>query len=292
MAKAIVLGAAGMLGQDLVLELRKRSWDTVALDIANLDLTDPVAVARLSSGEFGPEVRWCVNCAAYTAVDGAEDHKDAAYAVNALAPGYVGQACAIAGVRLLHVSTDFVFDGESSEPYDESARPNPLAVYGRTKLDGEEAALAAGCAALVVRTAWLYGPGGKCFPKTMLRAWLEGGSLRVVADQFGTPTYTGDLARVLGDLIERDPPAGVYHAGGPDTMSWHAFAELSLRVYAELSRDGRGIDIAPIRTEDWPTPARRPRYSALSFGKCASLGIAPMRPTVEALREFWTRFDR
>lgn len=278
-----------MLGHDVLPELRARGWEPVALDLADLDLTDPAAVARLSSGEFGRDVTWCVNCAAYTAVDRAEEEKDAAHAVNALAAGYVAQACALAGVRVLHMSTDFVFDGEASEPYTETAAPNPLGTYGRTKLEGEEAVLAGGRAAIVVRTAWLYGPGGKCFPKTIAAAWDAGEPLRVVGDQIGNPTYTRDLARVLADLIEKGPPGGVYHAAGPDAMSWHAFSRLSLRVYAERSGNVKPIEIEEIRTSDRPTPARRPKYSALSFAKCASLGIAPMRPTAAALREFWSR---
>jgi dTDP-4-dehydrorhamnose reductase len=284
MGTAIVLGAAGMLGGDVVTELTGRGWQAVPLDMADLDLTDPVQVARISSGEFG-KPDWCVNCAAYTAVDRAEDERDAAYAVNALAPGYVAQTCRMAGIRMLHISTDFVFDGSAAEPYDENAQPNPLGVYGHTKLEGEEAA----AGAVIARTAWLYGPRGACFPKTMARAWEAGKSLRVVADQQGNPTYTADLARVLVDLIDRDVPAGVYHTAGVDTMSWHRFAEVALQTLAEVKGIGRPVEIQPISTDDWPTPARRPHYSALSFAKCASLGIAPMRPTSEALREFWLR---
>jgi len=288
MPRAIVLGSAGMLGRDLAAAFERGGWEVVGLDIAELDLTDPSAVARMAAGEFG-EASWCVNCAAYTAVDHAESDPDAALRINALAPSYIAQACIAGGMKLLHVSTDFVFDGISDEPYSEEAPTHPLGVYGQTKMQGEEAVLQAGGRAIVVRTAWLYGPHGKCFPKSILNGWLGGRRLRVVADQFGNPTYTAELARVLVQLVELDPPGAIYHASGSETMSWHAFAQTALTTYAELHGTELVPEIEPIRTEDWPTPARRPRYSALSFAKCASLGIAPMRPTRECLREFWSR---
>jgi dTDP-4-dehydrorhamnose reductase len=288
MLKAIVLGSEGMLGRDVVAALTALGRPPVALDIADLDLTDPSAVARIASGEFG-EASWCVNCAAYTAVDRAEEERDAAYTVNAVAPGYVAQACLAAGMRLLHISTDFVFDGEAREPYDEDAAPNPLGVYGKSKLEGEEAVIGRG--ALVVRTAWLYGPHGKCFPKAMLNAWKAGRTLRVVADQFGCPTYTAELARVVADLMETEAPAGIYHAAGAEIMSWHVFAQTALNAYADLHGEGPAPVIEAIRTEDWPTLVRRPKFSALSFAKCTALGIAPMRPTADCLRDFWSRLS-
>lgn len=262
-----------MLGGDMVREFLNRGWDVVGLDVAELDVTDPLEVSRLSTDEFGSGLSWCVNCAAYTAVDRAEKEKDAAYSVNGLAPGYIAGACAIAGMRLLHVSTDFVFDGEAREPYDEQARPRPLGVYGLSKLEGEEAVAGR---ATIVRTAWLYGPHGKCFPKTILGAWREGKPLRVVSDQVGSPTYTGDLARVIGDLVEAKVPNGLYHAAGPDTMSWHSFAEAALRAHHVVSGiDTGSVRIEAIRTADWPTPAKRPLFSALSFAKCAASASNP-----------------
>ncbi len=152
-------------------------------------------------------------------------------------------------------------------------------------MEGEEAAVGA----VVVRTAWLYGPSGKCFPKSIVGAWQASKPLRVVDDQFGNPTYSADLAKVLGDLIEKDAAPGIYHAAGPNTMSWCEFARLAVEAYAEVFQCGHLPPVEPIATSAWPTAAKRPRYSALSFAKCAGLGIEPMRPAPAALREFWQR---
>jgi len=287
--KTLVLGHKGMLGSDLVAELERRGHSVVGLDLPEFDISDPMAGAKLAAGRYG-RVEWLLNCAAYTAVDRAETESDEAMKANALGPGYVARACAINGSRMLHVSTDFVFDGTKESPYDESDQPNPLGAYGHSKLEGEKAVRTAGCEALVVRTAWLFGPNGQSFPRTMIRAWRAGKSLRVVADQQGSPTYTADLARVLVDLVERSPDPGLYHAAGPEAMSWHAFALRALESYREAtSGKNEPIAIEPIATEDWPTPARRPRNSVLSFAKVAALGIEPMRPLAAALEEFSKR---
>ncbi|HEY3781811.1 MAG TPA: dTDP-4-dehydrorhamnose reductase [Fimbriimonadaceae bacterium] len=282
----LVIGAKGMLGTDLVREIESREYPVTAIDLDDLDITDPSAVAQISAGKFDIP-QWCINCAAYTAVDKAETEADAATLVNGIAPGYLAQACAIAGIRLIHISTDFVFDGEATEPYTEDAATNPMGAYGRTKLFGETAVLNNSREAIVARTAWLYGPNGNSFPKTMIKAWLAGKNLKVVADQVGTPTYTGDLARVLVDLAESGADAGIYHATGPDVTTWHEFAKKAIEIYSsEILGKEASVEIEPLKTEDWPTPAKRPKYSALSFEKIASVGIAPMRPMDHALREF------
>lgn len=284
----LVLGAKGMLGTDLVAELQKREIEHTALDIDDLDITDPTAVARLTTGEFG-RFDWWINCAAYTAVDKAETEQDAAFLVNGLAPGYLAQASQAANARLLHVSTDFVFDGEAKTPYREDAPTNPLGVYGKSKLQGEQSVLSVP-SHLVVRTSWLFGPNGASFPKTMIRAWLAGKGLRVVSDQVGTPTYTADLARVLADLIHRKPQGGIYHAAGPDIVTWHEVAAQALASYRdEVLRTNAPIQVEKIATADWPTPAKRPKYSALSFEKCAALGVHPMRPLAVTMEEFARR---
>lgn len=259
-----------MLGTDVRAELDRRGIPHVAPTSKEADITDPGAVAEYFAGLSEPTT--CINCAAYTAVDLAESQPDRAYAINAIGAGYLAQMCAMAGVRLIHVSTDFVFDGEASEPYREDAPTNPLGIYGASKLEGERSVLAA--AGTIVRTSWLFGPHGKSFPRTILGAFRAGKSLRVVADQFGCPTYTPDLAQVLVDLalLPMGPPPGIFHATGPDVMSWH---DLAGRVVEAAG--GNGEEVAPISTEDWPTPARRPKYSALSNEKIQSLGIAPMR---------------
>jgi len=278
-----------MLGSDVVTELKRRGHDVVAPTRQELDLTDPTSVAEVAAGKW-KEVQWCINCAAYTAVDKAEEERDQAMQVNGLGPGYLAQSCQMAGLRLLHVSTDFVFDGNSSRPYKEDDATNPQGSYARSKLHGEEAVLAGHGNAIIARTAWLYGPNGNSFPRTMIRAWLAGKTLRVVNDQTGSPTYTGDLARVLVDLIEKDAERGIYHAAGPDQMTWFDLARLAITAYRdEVLHEKRPIEIQPIKTEEWPTPAKRPKYSVLSFEKVSTLGIVPMRPTQEALLEFVKR---
>lgn len=277
--RALVFGGRGMLGTDLVAEFQKRAIETVAPSSREADVADPAQVAEwLSRG-------WdrVVNLAAYTAVDKAETEPDEAIRVNALGGGYVARGCALHGVPLLHVGTDFVFDGEKGEPYVETDRTNPLCSYARSKRQGEEAILLSGANAILARTSWLFGPNGASFPRTILRAAKAGKKLRVVADQTGCPTYTADLARVLADLVALQPPAGIYHCAGPEPMTWHELAVRTLRA--------AGIDapVEPITTEEWPTPATRPKYSVLSFEKVAALGVEPMRPIDDALREFIDR---
>jgi len=284
--KVLVVGGSGMLGQDLVAELQRREHSVLAPSSKDLDIADPASVAAVSAYEG---VKWCVNCAAYTAVDKAEEEVQQATELNALAPGYLARACAMAGIKLLHVGTDFVFDGQATEPYPEDTPTSPLGVYGRTKRDGEEAVLAALPIALIFRTAWLYGANGKSFPKTMINAWLAEKNLRVVDDQIGCPTYTGDLANTLAEAIEKDIFPGIYHATGPDAMTWRQFATLAVETYRDQNKIDRPVEIAPIRTEDWPTPATRPKYSVLSNAKLQAAGIPAMRPTRESLADFVSR---
>lgn len=281
--RVLVVGASGMLGHDVVGELRTRGHEVDAPSSTELDLTDVESVARLP--ERGP-YRWVLNCAAYTAVDRAESEPDAAANLNALGPRYLAMACALAGCRLLQVSTDYVFDGEKTTGYTEADPTNPLQVYGLTKRDGEENVLSTGAQALVVRTAWLYGLHGRCFPRSILEAWRAGKPLRVVDDQVGTPTYTPELARTLADLVEADPETGIYHAGGPEPMSWYEFALRTLKSFAKVSGSDVPIEIEPISTSQWLTPARRPRSTVLACSKLRALGIREMEPVDASLEKF------
>lgn len=283
--KVLVVGGSGMLGTDVVSALESRGHEVAAPSSSQLDLRDPVSVAEVASAD----VSWCVNCAAYTAVDKAESEPSLAFELNALGPGYLARTCALAGIKLLHVSTDFVFDGTSSTPYTEDSPVNPLGAYGRTKREGEEAVLAALPIALIFRTSWLYGPNGSSFPLTMIRAWQAEKKLRVVSDQTGCPTYTFDLAESIVAALEKDLFPGIYHATGPDTMTWHTFARLAIEAYRDVHGPSRVVEVEPIQTSDWPTPARRPAFSVLSNAKLQAEGIAPMRPTVDALQEFVSR---
>lgn len=281
--KVLVVGASGMLGSEVAKELRDRNHEVIAPSSAELNLTEPESVAAVAQMK---DIDWCINCAAYTAVDKAESEEQAAAELNALGPGYLARACAMANIKLVHVSTDFVFDGTASEPYREDDQTNPLGVYGRTKLAGEEAVQAGNPMALIFRTAWLYGPHGKSFPRTMIEAWRAGKNLKVVADQMGSPTYAPDLAQTIADAIEKDLFPGIYHATGPDAMTWHEFAVMVIRAYRDARGIVKNIEIAPVATKDWPTPATRPKYSVLSNQRLLGAGIESMRTTHDALQDF------
>lgn len=278
--RVLVPGAGGMLGRAVVAELLARGHEAVPTTRAELDLGDPMAAARLVSGDLGV-IGAVVNCAAYTAVDKAESEPQAAFDANGLGPSYLGMACQELGAALIHVSTDFVFDGSSSEPYAEDDETNPLSQYGRSKLYGEKA-LAGNPRARIVRTSWLFGEG-PCFPRTMVDAYRAGKRLRVVADQQGNPTYVPDLARVLVDLLERDAFPGIYHAVGPETTTWHDLAVRAIRAAM-----GETPEIEAVTMAEYPTPAARPKNSALGDTRLRALGIAPMRPLDEALAD-WVR---
>jgi dTDP-4-dehydrorhamnose reductase len=282
--RILVVGALGMLGSDVVKVLAESGRDVAAYDLAELDITNPDSVAETLTKE---PYQWCVNCAAYTAVDAAETNVDLATAVNTLGPGYLARACMASNTRLIHISTDFVFDGNKHEPYTEEDVPNPLGIYGHSKLEGEESL--ANSDAIILRTAWLFGPNGKSFPRTMIEAARAGKSLRVVADQIGSPTYTIDLAKTIAEAIESNLVGGLYHAAGPDIMSWHDFATLVIQEDRRQQGDPNPVDIAPIQTQDWPTPAKRPKYSALDSTRLHKAGITPMPPIQAGIEDFVSR---
>lgn len=223
-----------------------------------------------------------VNAAAWTDVDGAEQDPQAAARANAGGPARLARLCARRGVPLIHVSTDYVFDGMKGAPYTEQDAPNPTGVYGRTKLAGEQAALAAWDRVTVLRTSWIYSPGGKNFVRTMLAAAGRGVPLRVVADQRGCPTSAADLAAAILQVAEqalagwRPGYRGVFHAAGAGDTTWHGFA---LAVFEAASRHGRPMpEVTPIATADWPTPARRPPDSRLDCTRLAQVFGARLPP--------------
>jgi len=256
--KVLVTGAGGMLGQDVVSAARKAGDEVAALARAELDVTEASAVGR-AVAEAKPDA--VINCAAWTDVDGAETDPDGAHAVNATAVGNIARAAAAAGARLVHVSTDYVFDGArpaDAAPYVESDATGPRSVYGRTKLAGEQAvATAVGLSHAIARSSWLFGVGGRNFAATMLALAAERDELTVVDDQIGCPTYTGHLAPALLELAHGDAQ-GVFHvAGGGDPVSWNAFA-------AEIFRQAAtGTRALPCTTAEMPRPAPRPAFSAL-----------------------------
>lgn len=271
--RVLVTGAHGQLGR----ELSATCPEGVRLcvhDIDTLDITDAEAVAR-AVGRFAPEV--IVNAAAYTAVDKAQSDAERAQAVNAEAVAHLAQAAYVEGARLVQVSTDFVFDGQQGRPYRPEDAAAPLGVYGQTKYEGECAALdILGEQALIVRTAWVYSQYGQNFVKTMLRLMSEREHLGVVADQVGTPTWARGLAQALWQAVALKL-SGRHHWTDAGVASWYDFA-LAIRDEA-LARGllERSIPVHPLRTEDYPTPARRPSYSVLDkTATWAALGVTPV----------------
>lgn len=265
--KVLVTGGNGQLGRDVVSILQARGVQVIAPSMAELDFTAPASIDTVIA-KHRPD--WVINCAAYTQVDKAESEADVAFAVNRDAPGQLARAVTGTGGRLLHVSTDFVFDGKASAPYTESSPAQPLSVYGRSKLAGEQAVMEALPNAIILRTAWLYGINGHNFVKTMLRLAMAGKPLRVVDDQVGSPTWTMDLARVIAAMLDSDA-SGLFHYTNAGQTSWHGFA---CAILAEAASAGFAIktrEIEPIPTSNYPTPAERPAYSVLDTGRISAL---------------------
>lgn len=258
--KALVFGAGGQLGQEMI-AATPDGVDARGVDRATADIRDGSAVESVLLAERPAIV---INAAAYTAVDLAESEADMAVAVNVTGAANLAAACARADARLLHFSTDFVFDGNASEPYPPEAATGPLGVYGQSKLDGERAVLAAlPNSARVLRTSWLYSAHRSNFVKTMLRLMREKDSLSVVADQHGSPTWAAGLAEIAWRLATIDAPAGVYHWCDAGVTSWHGFAEAVQHIALEVGLLNNAIPIEPIATAAYPTAATRPGFSAL-----------------------------
>jgi len=262
----LVLGAAGMLGQDLTAALTQAGEEVTGLTRSALDITDRGAVLSAVKERSAQVV---VNCAAWTAVDDAEAREEEALQVNGHAAGYVAEACASSGARLVHLSTDYVFSGRGTRPYREDDTPAPRTAYGRTKLAGEEAVRRElGGDAYVVRTAWLYGAHGPNFIRTMIRLERERPTVDVVDDQRGQPTWTIDVAAQIVALTEADAPGGCYHATSSGEATWY---ELAREVFGQLGADEDRV--RPVSSDQYPRPAPRPAYSVLGHDAWAAAGI-------------------
>ncbi|GAB3880291.1 dTDP-4-dehydrorhamnose reductase [Terrabacter terrigena] len=276
--RALVTGASGMLAHDLVPTLRRAGWVVTALGRPDLDVTDPAECLAAAEGHD-----LVVNTAAYTAVDAAETDEAAAFAVNAVGAANVARACSRAGARLVHISTDYVFDGTAAEPYAVDHPVAPRSAYGRTKAAGEWAVRALCPTSWVVRTAWLYGAGGPNFVSSMLRLADERETVSVVDDQVGQPTWTVDLADLIVRLVEADAPYGIHHGTSGGQTTWCGFARA---VFQQNGLDpGR---IRPTTTEAYPRPAPRPAWSVLAHDSLRAAGVAPIgdwRRSVTALME-------
>jgi dTDP-4-dehydrorhamnose reductase len=271
-----VVGSRGQLGRELLRTLAETSHQASGHDLESVDICSPGSVATLLD-EVRPDA--LINCAAWTRVDAAETDEPAAARVNALGPRVLAEACGSRGILLCHLSTDYVFDGTATEPIDEAAAPNPRSAYGRGKLAGEEAVRATLPHHLIVRTAWLYGQEGPNFVLTMLRLARERGVLRVVADQWGSPTWTGHLAPALVRLVERGVP-GTYHLTNSGSTTWFGLAQ------AIVEEAGLEVPVEPLATSDYPTAAPRPAYSVLAGRAWTALGEAPLPAWRAGLRAY------
>jgi dTDP-4-dehydrorhamnose reductase len=287
--RCLVLGGTGMLGRAVVAEARSRGWAALGLSRSQADLADRDGLLGWAE-RFRPEV--VVNCAAFTKVDAAETERSQAFAANAEGVAHAVALAERAGARLVQVSTDYVFDGRARVPYREHAPVAPLSVYGESKLAGERLALACD-RALVVRTSWLFGPGGPNFVATMV-GLIEAGRvpLRVVADQEGCPTSTPSLARALLDLAAREA-TGIVQYRDREPVSWYAFAVEIARLWSGA------VEVIPVTTAEFPRPAPRPAYSVLDVGRFESIAgrrVAAWEEglvaTLAHLRDLWKERNR
>ncbi|EOF9234339.1 MULTISPECIES: dTDP-4-dehydrorhamnose reductase [Klebsiella pneumoniae complex] len=269
--KILLTGSNGQLGscfQDRV----PSHWDILPTDSDTLDITNKDAVISIVD-KFKPDV--IVNAAAYTAVDKAEQDYELARLVNEVGPQNLAYAARLNGIRLVHVSTDYVFDGTSNEPYVESDPTNPLGVYGTTKLAGEKCVLETLEDSIILRTAWVFSEYGNNFVKTMLRIAKDNSTIKVVNDQIGCPTYAGDIALAIIELINFNSVGGIYHYCGGKNISWCGFAS---KIFEYAQKSGVLINVPiviGISTSEYPTPVKRPSYSVLNTSKIEKIGVLP-----------------
>jgi dTDP-4-dehydrorhamnose reductase len=271
----ILLAGSGQLAKELQ-PILLSVGEVIAVDRTRLDLSQPESIRQIIA-KIQPNL--VINAAAYTAVDKAESEPELAYAVNGIAPGIFAEECEKLGATLIHISTDYVFDGSSGSAYLETDNTNPLGTYGKSKLAGEIAIQKAGNRHIIIRTAWVYGNEGKGnFVKTMLRLGKEREEIRVVADQIGSPTWTKDLAEAISQLIPKIGPDtfGTYQYTNSGVCSWYDFA---IAIFEEAEKLGFPLKVQrviPITTAEYPTPAKRPAFSVLSAGKISAvLGAHP-----------------
>lgn len=268
--KVLLTGSKGQLGSCFQDRL-PAGWDVWATDSDTLDITDLDKVKQ-AVAQYQPDV--IVNAAAYTAVDKAETEPELAALINATGPKNLALAAKEAGARLVHVSTDYVFDGKATTPYVETDATNPLGVYGQTKLDGELAVAEVLPEAIIIRTAWVFSEYGNNFVKTMLRLAKDRDTLGIVADQRGCPTYAGDIAQAIIDLLQKKAEGGIYHFCGDKEVAWNEFASIIFDLASKVDIIKNKPIVNGITSAQYPTPAARPKYSTLSCSKINSYGIA------------------
>lgn len=290
--KLLIIGGNGMLARAVAAQVPP-GYDLHAVDLPEFDMTDSDQIDSIFD-EIKPDI--VVNCAAYTNVDSCETDQDLASQVNGTAVGYLASAARRVGTTLVHVSTDYVFDGLKDSPYKEDDPTGPQSVYGQTKLQGEEAILASGLDKyFIVRTSWLYGPKGNNFVETILRLASEREELRIIHDQVGSPTYTIDLAAAILTLIDvaassqssYPSPYGIYHFSNSGQCSWYEFA---VEIVANAKFAGLPLqvkNITPIRTEEYPLPAKRPAYSVFDKSKFINFTGAQPPQWQDSLKEYF-----
>ena len=273
--KVLVTGVKGQLGHDVIKELEKRGHTAVGVDIDNMDITDQEAVRRVVT-QAAPEA--VVHCAAYTAVDAAEDHEELCRLVNAKGTEHIVSVCRDLDCKLMYISTDYVFNGQGERPWEPDDEREPLNVYGQTKYEGELAVETLE-KYFIVRIAWVFGVNGKNFIKTMLNLGKTRDSLTVVDDQIGSPTYTYDLARLLVDMVETEK-YGRYHATNEGLCSWYEFA---CEIFKEA---GIQVKVSPVSSDMYPARAKRPMNSRMDKSKLRDMGFEPMPSWQDALRRY------
>ena len=287
----LITGATGQVGRALVEEAISRGLEFMAVSRPEFDF-EKLETVDACVTQAKPDL--VINAAAYTEVDAAETNQEAAKKGNHTGPERLAQLCAAAEIPLIHISTDYVFDGVKGEPYVETDPTNPTTVYGLTKRDGENAMLATGCKVVILRTSWVYAPYGKNFVRTMLNAAQKMPVLRVVADQRGTPTAAPDLARALLDIARKisddgwnDTYRGIFHATNAGETTWHGFAVAIFEQVAELGQPIPQVDT--ITTADWPTPARRPADSRLDCARLTQIFGLSMPHWLQSLQQILRR---
>lgn len=277
-----LVGNRGMLGTEVHRRLQAYKLEHVATDL-DVDIADSQSLRAFMRHL---DLSWIVNCSAYTAVDRAEDEPEQAFRINAEGVRNLALLAREKGARLLHISTDYVFDGKKEGPYVETDIPSPLGIYGRSKLQGETYVRECLDSHVILRTAWLYGQSGNNFVKTMLRLFRERDEIKVVADQWGSPTLAGDLADAILQIITRETiQYGTYHFTNEGRTNWFEFASLILELARKDHLIDREVRILPITTEQYPTRALRPANAYLSKEKIKEAFNIPIRPWQDALAE-------
>lgn len=275
--RVLVTGIRGQLGHDVLNELKKRGHDAVGVNSEEMDITDADMVREVMLRERPEAV---IHCAAYTAVDNAEDNVEICRKVNVDGTAYIANMCRELDARMLYVSTDYVFSGDSERPWEPEDKTNPLNVYGQTKYEGELAVQKCLEKYFIVRISWVFGVNGSNFVKTMLRLGKERGAVSVVNDQIGSPTYTYDLAILMADMIESDK-YGIYHASGEGLCSWYEFAQ---EIFREAGMDE--VKVTPVDSAAFPTKAKRPKNSRMNKDKLKANGFSLLPAWQDALRRY------